>query len=272
MPLLPDIALAHARAFATPCIVVEEICIQILLNRVAYYLVQMNHIIRNITLLSFTFLAALAAGCGGGQRPSEIGLASNKPLKTPQAAANRPKVVAFGDSLTAGFGLTERESYPYLLQEQLKADGYDYEVVNAGVSGDTSLGGLERIDWVLEQDNVQVVILELGANDLLRGVPVAKMKTNLDQIIRKAKAKNVAVLLCGMLAPPTMGADYQRDYSNAFPNLADEHKVAYLPFLLENIALKRELNQADGIHPNAEGTKIMTANIYKELKPMLKSS
>jgi acyl-CoA thioesterase-1 len=232
----------------------------------------MNHIIRNIGLLSFTFLLALVAACTTTERPAEIGLASKKPLKTPEATANRPKIVAFGDSLTAGFGLTERESYPYLLQEQLKADGYDYEVVNAGVSGDTSLGGLERADWVLEQENVRIVILELGANDLLRGVPVAKMKTNLDQIIRKAKSKNVAVLLCGMLAPPTMGGDYQRAYSNAFPDLATQHKVAYLPFLLENVALKKELNQADGIHPNAEGTKIMTANIYKELKPMLKSS
>lgn len=232
----------------------------------------MNHIIRNIGLLSFTFLLAFVAACGTADRPPEIGLASNKPLKTPVATANRPKIIAFGDSLTAGFGLTERESYPYLLQERLNADGYNYEVVNAGVSGDTSLGGLERVDWVLEQENVQVLILELGANDLLRGVPVAKMKTNLDQIIRKAKEKNVTVLLCGMIAPPNMGADYQRDYTNAFPNLATEHKVAYLPFLLENIALKRELNQADGIHPNAEGTKIMMANIYAELKPMLRTS
>ncbi len=232
----------------------------------------MNHIIRNIGLLSFTFLIAVVAACGTGGRPAEIGLGANKPLKTPEVTANRPKIVAFGDSLTAGFGLTERESYPYLLQERLNADGYNYEVVNAGVSGDTSIGGLERVDWVLEQEGVQILVLELGANDLLRGMPVSKMKSNLAQIIRKAKEKNVAVLLCGMLAPPNMGADYQRDYSSAFPDLATEHKVAYLPFLLENIALKRELNQADGIHPNAEGTKVMMANIYKELKPLLKAS
>ncbi len=232
----------------------------------------MNHIIRNTALLSFTFLTVMAAACSSGGSPSEIGAGANRPLKTPEVTANRPKIVAFGDSLTAGFGLTERESYPYLLQERLNADGYNYEVVNAGVSGDTSLGGFERADWVLEQENVQILVLELGANDLLRGVPVAKMKANLDRIIRKAKAKNVAVLLCGMITPPTMGADYQRDYSNAFPDLATEHKVAYLPFLLENIALKKEMNQADGIHPNAEGTKIMMENIYKELKPMLKSS
>ena len=232
----------------------------------------MNHSIRTIGLISFTILASLLGACASADNPSEIGLGANRPLKTPEAMADRPKIIAFGDSLTAGFGLTERESYPYLLQERLKADGYDYEVVNAGVSGDTSLGGLERVDWVLEQEDVQIVILELGANDLLRGVPVAKMKANLDQIIRKAKSRNIEVLLCGMLAPPTMGADYQRAYSAAFPDLADEHDVRYLPFLLDNVALKRELNQADGIHPNAEGTKIMMENIYRELKPMLKAS
>jgi len=232
----------------------------------------MNHIIRNIRLLSFTFLTAILVSCTSGDNAPGIGLGANKPLKTPQATTARPKIVAFGDSLTAGFGLTERESYPYLLQERLNADGYNYEVVNAGVSGDTSLGGLERVDWVLEQDGVQILILELGANDLLRGIPVSKMKTNLDKIIEKAKARNVAVLLCGMLAPPTMGADYQRDYTSAFPDLATHHKIAYLPFLLDNIALKKDLNQADGIHPNSEGTKIMMENVYKELKPMLKSS
>ena len=232
----------------------------------------MNHIIRKIGLLSFTFITAMLLSCASSDSAPDIGLGSNKPLKIPPSTSARPKIVAFGDSLTAGFGLTERESYPYLLQERLNADGYNYEVVNAGVSGDTSLGGLERVDWVLDQDGVQILILELGANDLLRGIPVSKMKANLDKIIEKAKARKVAVLLCGMLAPPTMGADYQRDYTSAFPDLASHHKIAYLPFLLENIALKKELNQADGIHPNADGTKIMTENVYKELKPMLKSS
>jgi len=198
----------------------------------------------------------------------------NRPVKdrhlvTPNKGSDRPKIIAFGDSLTAGFGLSGKESYPYLLQERLKVDGYDFEVVNAGVSGDTSLGGLERADWVLGQENAEVLILELGANDLLRGLSVAKMKQNLDKIIRKAKAKNMKVLLCGMLAPPTMGADYQRDFMMAFPDLASEHKIEFLPFLLENVALKKELNQADGIHPNAEGARIMADNIYKALKPML---
>src|SRR6185369_5622495 len=130
-------------------------------------------------------------------------------------------------------------------------------------------GGLERADWVLDNDNVKILILELGANDLLRGLSPAKMKDNLDKIIAKAKARNIKVLLCGMLAPPTPGSPYQRDFTYTFPELADKHKVAFLPFLLEGIALNKDLNQPDGIHPNAQGTQRMTENIYKELKPLL---
>jgi acyl-CoA thioesterase-1 len=229
----------------------------------------MRHSIRNHVIISFTFLAVLSAACGSAKLADKGRTQNAKPLITPQFANNKPKIIALGDSLTAGFGLTEKESYPYLLQEKLKADGHDYEVVNAGVSGDTSLGGLERADWVLEQTDAQILILELGANDLLRGVPPSQMKKNLDQIIRKAKAKNLKVLLCGMLAPPTMGVEYQREFTTAFPDLASEHKVAYLPFLLEGIAMKRELNQADGIHPNAEGSRLMTDNVYRALKPLL---
>jgi acyl-CoA thioesterase-1 len=114
------------------------------------------------------------------------------------------------------------------------------------------------------------LILELGANDLLRGLPVAKMKDNLDRIIKKAKAKNVEVLLCGMLAPPTMGAQYQREFVTAFPDLATDNKVEFLPFVLEGIALDPKLNQGDGIHPNAEGAKVLMANVYKALQPLLK--
>lgn len=224
--------------------------------------------VRNFLILLFVFSIVCISACGvsTAEKQSNANIRKQPPA---QVLSDRKKIVAFGDSLTAGFGLTEKESYPYLLQEKLNADGYDYEVVNAGVSGETSLGGLERIDWVLEMDKVEILVLELGANDLLRGIPVKTMKTNLDKIIRKAKAKNVRVLLCGMLAPPSIGAAYQRDYMNAFPDLADEHNVEFLPFILENIALKKELNQADGIHPNDKGEKIMTENVYKALLPML---
>ena len=224
----------------------------------------MRFTIRKIAVVSFIFLLALSLSCG----KQAVNTTSNKPLKVPQTVSNKPKIVAFGDSLTAGFGLLEKESYPYLLQQKLNADGHDFEVINAGVSGDTTLGGLERIDWVLEMENIKVLILELGANDLLRGVPPAKVKANLDTMIKKAKAKNVRVLLCGMLAPPGNG-DYSQDFTSLFPDLATQHKVDFLAFLLDGVALKKELNQADGIHPNAEGARIMTANVYGALKKML---
>ena len=231
----------------------------------------MHYTIRIFSVLSFTVFALFSFGCTPSIGPAAANRPAERTLKTPETVSSRPKIIAFGDSLTAGFGLSEKESYPYLLQEKLKADGFDFEVINAGVSGDTSLGGLERADWVLDQENAQVLILELGANDLLRGAPVAKMKSNLDQIIRKAKARNLKVLLCGMLAPPTMGADYQRQFVAAFPDLAAQHKIEFLPFLLENVARQKELNQADGIHPNAQGARIMADNIYKALRPMLKA-
>lgn len=229
----------------------------------------MRFVIRITISLSFIFLISFGSGCVAARPGQSDRNAVDRPLATPKAATDRPKIIAFGDSLTAGFGLSEKESYPYLLQEKLRAEGFDFEVVNAGVSGDTTLGGLERSDWVLEQDNAKILILELGANDLMRGVPVEKVKENLDKIIRKAKAKNLKVLLCGMLSPPTPGSSYGRDFTLAFPDLATEHKIEFLPFLLENVATKKELNQSDGIHPNAEGEKIMTENVYRALKPML---
>jgi acyl-CoA thioesterase-1 len=229
----------------------------------------MNRFFRALAIFGFVFCALSLSACGVSTATKQSSRGDQKPLATPQVNSDRRKIVAFGDSLTAGFGLTEKESYPYLLQQKLNADGFDYEVVNAGVSGETSLGGLERVDWVLEQENVKILILELGANDLLRRLPVAKMKENLSKIIEKAQAKKIKVLLCGMLAPPNAGAQYQRDFTSVFPDLASKYKLAFLPFILEGVALDQKLNQADGIHPNAEGEKIMTDTVYKALKPLL---
>lgn len=194
---------------------------------------------------------------------------ANRPLVLPDRGTDKPKIIAFGDSLTAGFGVAEKESYPYLLQQRLNTDGFDYEVINAGVSGDTSLGGAERADWVLDQENAKILILALGSNDLLRGMPVDKMKENLRVILKKAKAKEMKVLICGMLAPSSVGIEYQRDFINTFTELSKEFDTELMPFMLTDVALHKNLNQADGIHPNAEGTKIMTENIYQKLKPLL---
>lgn len=229
----------------------------------------MHLLFRKAVILGFIAAALTAAGCSRAASFSNGEYELDRPLVLPETTASRKKIIALGDSLTAGFGLAENESYPYLLQQKLKAEGYEYEVINAGVSGDTSLGGLERADWVLSQPNAEILILELGANDLLRGMPVDRMKSNLAGIIEKARAKNMKILLCGMLAPPSMGSDYETNYRNAFPDLADEYNVAFLSFLLDGVAMKKELNQADGIHPNAEGTRLMMENIYAALEPLL---
>jgi len=185
-----------------------------------------------------------------------------------QSKKSLPKIVAFGDSLTAGLGLSVQETYPALLQERLKQDGYDYEVVNSGVSGDTSAGGVRRIDWALDGD-VRFLILELGANDFMRGQPTAETKKNLNQIIDHAKSRNTKVLLAGMLAPTNAGREYEGQIRSMFTDLAREKQVVLIPFLLEGVGGVELLNQPDGIHPNAAGSKIVAETVYKYLKPML---
>ena len=221
----------------------------------------------------FLFLTAvLLAACGqsssqNASRTTE-GNSSSLPNASASPARSLPKIIAFGDSLTAGLGLTAAESYPALLQKMLDADGYQYEVVNAGVSGDTSAGGLRRIDWALEGD-VRFLILELGANDLLRGQPVQEMKRNLSGIIERAQNRRAQVLLAGMYAPTNAGAEYQREVEEAFQSLAREHKVTLIPFFLERVAGVESLNQEDGIHPNPEGARIVAQSVYRALRPLL---
>jgi acyl-CoA thioesterase-1 len=225
----------------------------------------------------FLFYIALIApfiltACGG-EPPKE----SSGPPQPPQPAAaaspaspkkSLPKIIAFGDSLTAGFGLPVEASYPSLLQDRLNRDGFEYEVVNAGVSGDTSAGGLARVDWALEGD-VRLVVLELGANDILRGQSVATMKQNLSDIIERAKARGAGVLLAGMEAPTNMGVQYRKAVHDAYKSLAREHGVPLIPFFLDRVAGVESLNQSDRIHPNVEGTKVVAETVYKFLKPEL---
>ncbi len=179
-----------------------------------------------------------------------------------------PAIVAFGDSLTAGYGLTEEQTFTTLLQNKLEEKGYRYRVVNAGVSGDTSAGGVRRIDWSLEGD-VKYLILELGGNDGLRGLPVVEMKSNLAVIIERAQSRNVTVILAGMEAPPNMGEDYTREFRQAYRDLARKYKITLIPFVLDGVGGRVEYNQPDGIHPNAAGEMIMTENVWRALEPML---
>jgi acyl-CoA thioesterase-1 len=214
---------------------------------------------------------ALTGACASGGREGAVASpATAAPVATkPPAADTRPKIVAIGDSLTAGFGLSPDKSYPALLQKRLDREGYEYAVVNAGVSGDTSAGGVRRAEWCLDGD-VRIVILELGANDGLRGLSVADMKRNLQTIIDRAKEKNAAVILSGMEAVPNLGPDYQREFHNAFPELAKRNGVPLIPFFLEGVAGHESLNQADGIHPNERGTQMVCDTVWKTLAPLLK--
>jgi acyl-CoA thioesterase-1 len=226
-------------------------------------------LVRSLLTLSILAAALQFAACGNDDARESV---SSQPAPAATMATNSdaPKIVAFGDSLTAGYGLNERESYPALLQERLRRDGFDYEVINAGVSGDTSADGLARLDWMFEGNkNVRVLVLELGANDLLRGLPVAQMKKNLSEIIRRAKARGARVLLAGMIAPTNQGGSYQRESAEAFRSLAAEHDVPMIPFFLDRVAGVAELNLDDGIHPNPEGTKIVAETVYRALRPVL---
>jgi acyl-CoA thioesterase-1 len=227
-------------------------------------------------MTKFFFLGLLGVlclvGCTKQSAPAPDSVPSGiSPPAGAQTKKSLPKIVAFGDSLTAGLGLSTKEAYPALLQELLNKDGYEYEVVNSGVSGDTSAGGVRRIDWALNggEAPVRFLILELGANDFLRGQPVAETRQNLAEIIDRAQKKNVKVLLAGMLAPTNTGREYQEQIRNMFVDVAREKNVTLIPFFLENVAGLEGLNQPDGIHPNVAGTRLVAETVYKHLKPML---
>jgi acyl-CoA thioesterase-1 len=176
--------------------------------------------------------------------------------------------VFLGDSLTAGLGLAPEQSVPSLVQRRLDEEGFEYEVVNAGVSGDTSAGGLSRLDWSLEGD-VKILVIELGGNDGLRGLPPAAMKRNLADIITRAKRRGIRVVLTGMEALPNLGVAYTSEFRGVFKDLADEHDVEFIPFFLDGVAGDPNLNQRDGIHPNSEGARIIERHLWRTLEPLL---
>jgi len=228
-------------------------------------------------IVAVSLVGALVAGaCGGGERAQTAREVPSSASTGPVAAApgsrsSRPRIVVLGDSLTVGFGLSSADAYPALLQRRLDAGGYDFEVVNAGVSGDTSAGGLSRLEWSLDGD-VRILVVALGGNDGLRGLPPDEMKRNLSEIIRRARARNIAVLLAGMESLTNMGPDYQRRFHDVFPALARERGVSFLPFLLEGVAGRPDLNQSDGIHPTADGARIIANHVWSALEPMARAA
>jgi acyl-CoA thioesterase I len=185
------------------------------------------------------------------------------------AAPDRPiKIVALGDSLTAGFGLPADAAFPAKLEKALKAKGLAVEIINAGVSGDTSSGGLARLDWSIP-DATDAVIVELGANDALRGVDPRLTHAALDLILQRLKERNIAVLLCGMSAPPNMGADYARAFDAIFPKLAAQYDAVFYPFFLEGIATNRTLTLPDGIHPTATAIDLIVERIMPKMEELV---
>ena len=179
-------------------------------------------------------------------------------------------ILFFGDSLTAGYGLTEEEAFPALIEKSLNQKGKKVRVINSGVSGETSSGGLTRIDWVLRQP-IDIFILELGANDGLRGVPLEETRKNLQAIVDKVKSKNknVKIVVAGMMVPPNMGKAYAEGFRKIFPELAKKNNATLIPFILEGVAGDEKLNQTDGIHPTVEGHKIVAKNVEKILVGLL---
>lgn len=214
-------------------------------------------------------LLALAA-CGSRQeQPESPRVTAQTPVaQEPARAATRPRIVVLGDSLTAGLGLPADAAYPALLQRKIDTLGLNYEVMNAGVSGDTSAGGLSRLDWALEGD-VRILIVALGGNDALRALPPDELGRNLSTIIERAQARRVTVVLAGMEAPRNFGRDYVVRFHQVYPELARKYNVALVPFLLQDVAGIDRLNQRDGIHPTEEGAEIVANNVWKVLKPAI---
>jgi len=187
----------------------------------------------------------------------------------PGEARSEGVVVALGDSLTAGLGVAADEAFPARLQARLRAEGYAYRVVNAGVSGDTTAGGLRRVDWVL-RSSPEVVIVALGANDGLRGQSPPAMRANLEEIVTRLQATGARVLLAGMRLPPNYGGEYTKEFEAVFPAVARSAKITLMPFLLNGVAGVPRLNQADGIHPTAAGQQVIADHVWPYLRPLLK--
>lgn len=229
--------------------------------------------------LALLLSLSLTSGCGGNSTSTGTSApadSASQPADAPAAspapvAHARPRIVFLGDSLTAGLGLPQGEAYPTLIQQKVDAAGLKYEVVNAGVSGDTSAGGLSRLDWALEGE-VQVMVVALGGNDGLRGLPAEELKKNLATIIERAQAKKVQVILAGMEAPPNFGQAYVVSFHQVYPDLAKQYGVPLIPFLLQGVAGIEGLNQRDGIHPTAEGARTVADNVWTVLRPTLKGS
>jgi len=227
-------------------------------------------------LLASLLVLAACGGCSRQAPEKQLPPLQDEPKPASKSAparaekpANWPVIVAYGDSLSAGFGAPTGESYPDFLQQELDAAGYHYRVVNAGISGDTTAGGLARLDTVLEL-KPKIAILELGGNDGLRGLPLATTRESLEKMITGLEGAGVKVVLAGMTLPPNYGPDYIRGFGQIYVDLAARYKLTRIPFLLEGVATNKKLMQGDGIHPTSEGNRVVAKTVLRYLLPLLK--
>ncbi len=231
---------------------------------------------RVLTLFMFVAsLPLLYAGCRNEPPAEPEALAdtdgtTSAAARSADSSRTAPAILFFGDSITAGYGLDPQQAFPALIQQRLDSAGIAYRVVNAGLSGETSAGGLRRIDWVLK-GNADVVVVELGGNDGLRGIPTESTRQNLQEIIDRVRQTqpDASIILAGMQIPPSMGEKYASDFRSIFPELARKNDLPLIPFILEGVGGRPGLNQADGIHPTAKGHKIVAENVWAALEPVL---
>lgn len=232
---------------------------------------------RTCSVIGLVGIAAVCAACAGPAAPAGPP-ASSAAQATPvdaAPAAVRPsaslrRLVILGDSITAGLGLPADQAYPSLLQARLDAQGQGWQVVNAGVSGDTSAGGLRRLEWAMAE-GAAIVVVALGGNDALRGLPVDDLRSNLDTIVTRAQAAGAQVVLAGMQAPPNTGPEYATAFRAVYPGIAKARGVVLLPFLLDGVAGVETLNQADGIHPNQEGARRVADLVWQAVEPLVRA-
>jgi len=213
-------------------------------------------------------LLIILPSCTDNKKPATSD--QNNTAKETTAVTKKKTIVFYGNSLTAGYGVSPSEAFPAIIQKKIDSLGLPYQVINAGVSGETSSGGKTRIDWILREP-VDIFILELGAHDGLRGTPLSETKKNLQEIIDKVKAKypDTKLIFAGMEIPPNMGQAYTTEFRNIYTDLAAKNKMTLIPFLLEGVGGEPELNQADGIHPTAKGHLIVAENVWKQLEKLL---
>ncbi|MBA3985371.1 MAG: arylesterase [Flavobacteriales bacterium] len=223
---------------------------------------------RTLLMFCYIFLSVFCFSCGEKTTENKQNTIENSNTDIPSENKTDSKTILFfGTSLTAGYGLSEEEAYPALIQKKIDSLNLSYQTINAGLSGETTASGKNRINWLLNQ-KIDIFVLELGANDGLRGVPLEETRKNLQVIIDTVKQKNpgIKILIAGMQIPPNMGVQYTAQFKNIFPELAVKNSAILIPFLLENVGGISSLNQSDGIHPTAEGQKILAENVWMVLQ------